>query len=280
MFGHGAENKDIPDYFWNKLSLRQKNIFLENYLLGDGNVFSNEETSTYSRISFVTISKSLAYRLTQFLYNIGITPSIAKKDAVVDKKGVNHRDCWFVHWVKDKRKQKNGIRRCKEGLLSRVRQINKKTYNGYVYDIEVDNHHKFICEFILVHNCIYDPIGQKSSNRYRSGGPAPFQIGNCPMCNSVGKLQSEEHATIKMTIDWRPKNFEIFGPNIRLPSGGIVTRGYITDLPKVEKCDKMMIVNPGMQSYGHYSFKLAGEVVEPFQIIQNKFFAALWQRVG
>jgi hypothetical protein len=129
-------------------------------------------------------------------------------------------------------------------------------------------------------NCIWDNIGQKSSNRYRSGGPAPFQIGNCPMCSGVGKLQNEEHATIKMTIDWRPKNFDIFGPNIRLPSGGIVTRGYITDLPKVEKCDKMMIVNPGMQSYGHYSFKLAGEVVEPFQIIQNKFFAALWQRVG
>lgn len=36
-------------------------------------------------------------------------------------------------------------------------------------------------------NCIYDAIGQKSSNRYQDGGPIPFQLGTlCPVCWTAG----------------------------------------------------------------------------------------------
>ena len=34
-------------------------------------------------------------------------------------------------------------------------------------------------------NCLYDPIGQKSSNRFQDGGPAPFPFGSQPNCRLV-----------------------------------------------------------------------------------------------
>ena len=34
-------------------------------------------------------------------------------------------------------------------------------------------------------NCVYDPIGQKSSNKFQDGGPVPFPFGNiCPVSQS------------------------------------------------------------------------------------------------
>ena len=37
-------------------------------------------------------------------------------------------------------------------------------------------------------NCVYDPIGRKSSNKFQTGGPVPFRNGGvCPVCSGNGK---------------------------------------------------------------------------------------------
>ncbi len=46
-------------------------------------------------------------------------------------------------------------------------------------------------------NCIYDPIGKKSSNKYKGGGPQPFS-GVCPYCIGLGILTDESTETINL----------------------------------------------------------------------------------
>jgi hypothetical protein len=57
-------------------------------------------------------------------------------------------------------------------------------------------------------NCSYDSIGQKSANRYVSGGPVPFPFGTiCPMCDGRGKRGVETSESINLMVIWNYKEF-------------------------------------------------------------------------
>jgi len=136
--------------------------------------------------------------------------------------------------------------------------------------------------FIDCVNCVYDPIGKKSSNRWVTGGPMPFHAGSiCPICNGDGKLATENSENIQMSINWGQITFGKNMPiNIRIPMGGVIeTRGYLTDLPKVKKCRSMSILGD-IAPYGHFNFKLDGEPSDPFQFIPGRYFIANWVRIG
>lgn len=134
--------------------------------------------------------------------------------------------------------------------------------------------------FVECVNCAYDPIGKKSSNRWRTGGPMPFHAGSCPMCNGDGRRATENSETIVMTINWTPGRNVTFLTNIRVPIGSIIeARGYLTDVTKIKQCEEMLIVGE-MAPYSHYKFKLESEPVDPFQLVSGRYFGVLWKRVG
>ncbi len=130
-------------------------------------------------------------------------------------------------------------------------------------------------------DCIYDPIGKKSSNHYKNGGPIPFHSGACPMCNGAGKRQTENSDTIVMTIGWGDDKFsKDSNINTRIPLGGnIMCRSYLTEFNKIKQCDEMMILNE-LSGYGHFRFKLDGEPFDPFQITNGRYCISKWKRVG
>ena len=48
---------------------------------------------------------------------------------------------------------------------------------------------------MLIKNCIFDPVGKKSSNRWRTGGPLFFPNGAiCGLCNSAGGAHATENS--------------------------------------------------------------------------------------
>ena len=50
-------------------------------------------------------------------------------------------------------------------------------------------------------NCVYDPIGRKSSNRFQDGGPVPFPYGGvCPLCNAAGRKGVETTEDINVAV--------------------------------------------------------------------------------
>lgn len=125
--------------------------------------------------------------------------------------------------------------------------------------------------------CIYDPIGKKSSGRYRDGSIIPGGI--CHLCGGVGKKASEASENIKMTIDWKPTNWEGMPIPVRVPAGFILTRGFIVDLPKIKRATEMYIIG-ATEPYSKYKYVLESEPVDPFQFVPGKYFAALWKRAG
>jgi hypothetical protein len=70
-------------------------------------------------------------------------------------------------------------------------------------------------------NCVYDPIGQKSSNRFQSGGSLPFPFGSiCPMCDGRGKKGVEATENIKLMVIFDSKQFVNIG-GVANPEGVI-----------------------------------------------------------
>lgn len=130
-------------------------------------------------------------------------------------------------------------------------------------------------------NCItpYDPIGQKPSCFYRQGGPVPFGDGICPVCNGAGKQSSEVSEVLKFLCEWNPQKFirPVSNLNIQIPYSLVQTKGYLTDLPKVLQADHLIFQVP-IEGLMRKRYRLASEPGDPSNIIQNRYFVALWQR--
>jgi hypothetical protein len=128
-------------------------------------------------------------------------------------------------------------------------------------------------------NCIADPIGHKSTNRWLRGGPVEFPFGSiCPLCGGQGAIAEEVSETVNLLVTQDVTKFEKIGiSNVNLPDGIIQTKGYLSDLSKILKCD-YIIVNTNIQNIITQRYKLFSEPVSPGNISQNVFFICLWQR--
>jgi len=131
-------------------------------------------------------------------------------------------------------------------------------------------------------NCVYDPIGQKSSNRWRTGGSIPFPNGTaCPQCNGKGRRSVVFYEDIKFLCELNPRNFivPISGLNIRVPHGLLQTKGFLTDSKKVEKCEQLLYDIENTELGGR-AYKLVSEPGDKSNIIQGRYFICVWERKG
>jgi len=131
-------------------------------------------------------------------------------------------------------------------------------------------------------NCVSDPIGHKPSNRWKNGGPMRFPLGSlCPLCNGEGRRAEEVTETLRFLCEWDPKKFlkPVQGVDLRVPYGMCQTKGYLTDLPKVLRCDHMILQN-NISGVLRLKYKLAGEPGDYSNIIQGRYFVATWERTN
>lgn len=128
-------------------------------------------------------------------------------------------------------------------------------------------------------NAATDPVGHKGANRWVNGGASQFNpLGVCSLCNGEGKIAQEVTDDVVMLLAWEPSKFFVKSPAyVDVPKGQIQTKGYITDLPKIMKA-RQMIVQPSLESTIRWRFELAGEPIDPGNIIQGRYFVALWNR--
>lgn len=132
-------------------------------------------------------------------------------------------------------------------------------------------------------NCVYDSVGQKSSNHFAHGGPLPFPNGTaCPMCNGEGMRQDKPTKEVKLLLLFEPKVYVDPSDNrlnIRIPDAILETRGRIEDWPDVEQCE-YLIAQSDIQGYGPRKFKLASEPSDDNNISQGRYFVARWERTN
>lgn len=127
-------------------------------------------------------------------------------------------------------------------------------------------------------NCVYDPIGGKSSNRYTAGGPMPFSFGNCPMCAGLGKIPNEETDTINLAPIYDYKSwYPTINSNIESPYGFVQTMS-LWDTRDVLIRAKEVIINTDVNSTTRARFERYGEP-EPCGFGANDFIITMWKRI-
>lgn len=129
-------------------------------------------------------------------------------------------------------------------------------------------------------NCTPDTIGHKSLTIYKSGGPVPFSFGACPICQGSQQQRFDvqtEIVTLLCAIS--PKDWFIKMPNIRVPDGMMQTKGYLRDAPKIQRCENM-VVETQIEGYKRMIWQLQSDIFDVGNIIQGRYFVALWRRSG
>jgi hypothetical protein len=128
-------------------------------------------------------------------------------------------------------------------------------------------------------NCIYDVNLKKSANKYKSGGPIPFNAGQiCPYCNGVGFYGETTKETVYLAIIWDYKKWINPPVNAALPDGMIQTISDITTLQKIRKCKDMDVIYPSSSNKNH-KFQLDGEPT-PAGLGDNNYIICMWKKIN
>lgn len=150
MFGKYAHGKTIPEFI---LDAPKEYIeeFLKGYQKADGCV-------TADGIVFTTVSDNIAYSLQLLYAKLGVKASIyyqnRPKTTVIQGRDVNQRNTYSINVYKSIKKSKNYIVD-NDYLWMKVVNIEDIDFDGFVYNLSVENNHTYNVFNIVNHNCHY-----------------------------------------------------------------------------------------------------------------------------
>ncbi len=131
----------------------------------------------------------------------------------------------------------------------------------------------------LCPNCIFDPNLKKSSNKYKTGGPVPFDTGRlCPYCNGVGYDVDTKLSVGYLAIIWDYKKWINPPKTIAIPEGMIQTICNKTYLWDIRQCQDMSVIYPSSTNKPH-KFVLYGEP-NPAGLGDNNYIISMWQKAN
>lgn len=133
-------------------------------------------------------------------------------------------------------------------------------------------------KFEICENCVYDPIGGKSANIFKQGGPQYFHNGQmCPMCGGQGKSVVTTSEINYMMVGWNSKSWAKMASNaVQTPEMMIQTKSKITLKPKIMKVSYIEIIDA--EEYGVMRFVRHGDP-EPCGFNGNYFLHTMWKRI-
>lgn len=151
QFGRGAANKHLTSTILN-LPVNLLKAFLDGYISADGNLVKKQ--NLYRATS---VSRELIYGLGQCIAKVYKTPfsvykTIRPKTCVIEGRTVNQKNSYNITFKTDKRKQDHAF--YEDGYIwCPINDISIEEYNGYVYNMEVENDNSYVVQNIIVHNC-------------------------------------------------------------------------------------------------------------------------------
>lgn len=127
-------------------------------------------------------------------------------------------------------------------------------------------------------NCVYDPIGRKSSNRYESGGPMPFGVGICPMCQGTGKIESLITTDIDLCPIWDHRSWiPQLSKVVNTPEGYVMTMSAITTYDELKEAAEV-IIDTDAENYSRNKYVRHSEP-EICGFGRADFVFVLWKRI-
>lgn len=156
LCGKGAENKHIP-FIFEKLSPSKQRVILEAIFKGDGYTGLVSKCKTERKFKAITIiSLVLAEQLRDILLRLKIMPTVTVTQAKIDKKKVNHKKSYTLHWQENNKAYYSDFFRDKNGILYwllPIKEINKRKYEGDVFNLTVAKDHSYVTNAFAVGNC-------------------------------------------------------------------------------------------------------------------------------
>ena len=133
-------------------------------------------------------------------------------------------------------------------------------------------------------NCVYDPIGQKSSGRYKSGGPWPFHGGICPMCAGDGFTTDRSTEDIYLAVIYDEGKWKKLGAGnastSRTPETVkqfIQTMSKTSTWPQINRANSI-IIDVDLIPYKEMMFQKVGDP-EICGFGDSRYILATWERV-
>ena len=128
-------------------------------------------------------------------------------------------------------------------------------------------------------NCLYDPIGQKSSNRFQDGGPAPFPFGTlCPVCNGNGRRPLTSSENVNLAVIFEPRQFLEMSTPVNTADGYIQTLAKKAMTAKLQRA-KEIIVSTDTSGFFPHRYQRISEPL-PIGLGNNEFVICTWRRAG
>lgn len=128
-------------------------------------------------------------------------------------------------------------------------------------------------------NCYFNTMpGVGATNRYRPGGPYPFEDGVCPYCNGAGHRFTTTSQSIKIRAYYDLKTWVKFNQKLAYKAGSAVIIGYMTDVPKFQHMAYIQL-DTNLSGYNNYRFELTCDPF-PWGFKGDRYFTANIGRVN
>ena len=127
------------------------NAFLGAYVQGDGHRFSN------GKVSCTTVSRDLAYGIAWLALKCGYFPSIydvpMPETGMIEGRAVRRAPHQYTIVWYEENSVKRKIIETEKFYLVPIREIASEAFNGHVFNMEVEEEHNYLANFLLVSNC-------------------------------------------------------------------------------------------------------------------------------
>ena len=125
------------------------------------------------------------------------------------------------------------------------------------------------------------PVGGYSSN-YFENGTTFNSLAECASCGGSHTIEKEaSYEDVTMLVRWNPQKWwkSPITDQMQLNTnyGFVLTRGFLTDLPKIRKANYMVLNSP-ITDYEGGRFVLDGEPVDENNYGAGNFLSAIWRR--
>jgi len=136
LFGKKSHEKRIPPFML-QMDRDKLTVLINAMFAGDGHINKN------GLKEYTTVSEELAISTFLAIAKLGFLPSF------YDETSVEHG--YIVKW---KEKARTSYAKQDENyLFLPISHIERRTYRGYVYNLEVEEDNSYVAEVIAVHNC-------------------------------------------------------------------------------------------------------------------------------
>ncbi|MFB6212933.1 MAG: CHC2 zinc finger domain-containing protein, partial [Candidatus Magasanikbacteria bacterium] len=153
LCGDSAKNKHMP-FIFQELSPKKQKTLLNAIFRGDGYSCLANKSSNKQK-SITSVSRVLAEQIVDILLRNNIHPSLYVEEQKVDKNGVNHQEAYTVFWSKEAN-LKHTFEYSKEEKgywMLPIKEINRREYEGPVYNLTVEDDHSYVTTGFSVNNC-------------------------------------------------------------------------------------------------------------------------------